>query len=308
MIVTVTPNAALDVTYVVPALLPNGSHRVTSVRSRAGGKGINVARVLARQGIPVIATGLVGGPTGSLLDRDLAAARVVFHPYEVAAESRRTVTVVADGDATVFNEPGEPVTAAEWAGFRGHLAGLLADARLVVLSGSLPPGLGFDAYADLVRVARAHGCRTVLDTSGDALLAGIAAGADVVKPNAVELFEATGESDPVAAAQALRRAGAGAVVASLGPDGMVAVTADGCWRARPDRRISGNPTGAGDAGVAALAAGLVAGNPWPDLIREAVAWSAAAVAAPLAGDIDEGTRDELRAGVNVEELDAASRN
>ncbi|HVK21803.1 MAG TPA: hexose kinase [Actinokineospora sp.] len=302
MIVTVTPNAALDTTYTVPALVPNSSHRVSTVRSRAGGKGINVARVLTGQGVSALAVAFAGGSAGVELRTDLTASGIPFDLFGVAGETRRTVSVVADGDATVFNEPGPVITAEEWAGFRRHLGGLLAGADVVVLSGSLPPGLAADAYAELVGLARANGCRTVLDTTGEPLLAGAAAGADVVKPNAVELREATGESDPFTAAEALRATGAGTVVASLGAEGLLAVGEHGRWLVRPDRFMHGNPTGAGDALVAALAAGLADDQPWPYLLREAVAWSAAAVAAPLAGDLDTDALHELRVGVTLEEL------
>jgi len=104
-----------------------------------------------------------------------------------------------------------------------------------------------------------------------------------VKPNAHEIASATGIHDPLEGAAALIERGAKAVVVSLGADGMCVVTADQTLRAKPTRTISGNPTGAGDAGVAALAAGLAFSNSWEDRLRQAVAVSAAAVAHPLAG-------------------------
>ena len=125
----------------------------------------------------------------------------------------------------------------------------------------------------------------------------------MIKPNADELA-VTGLADPLAAARRLRERGAGAVVASRGADGLLAVTADGCWRAAAPEPVHGNPTGAGDACVAALAAGLAAGTPWPELLADAVALSAAAVACPLAGDVDLPTYRRLAPLVAVEELDA----
>jgi tagatose 6-phosphate kinase len=96
----------------------------------------------------------------------------------------------------------------------------------------------------------------------------------------------------------------GGVVASLVLDGILAVTGDGCWGAAPPEPIRGNPTGAGDACVAALAAGLAAGRPWPELLADAVALSGAAVACPLAGDVDLPTYRRLAPLVVVEVLDA----
>jgi len=175
---------------------------------------------------------------------------------------------------------------------------------VVVLSGSLPSGLDGDAYAELVGAARERGVPAVLDTSGEPLLTALRAGPALVKPNADELREALGTKDPAAGAAALRDAGADAVAVSLGPSGMFARTSEGAWRARPPQQVAGNPTGAGDAAVAALSAGLAAGTPWPERLRQAVAVSAAAVLAPLAGDFDTEAYRGFLDLVHVEELPA----
>jgi tagatose 6-phosphate kinase len=308
MILTVTLNAALDVTYNVAALVPNSSHRVDTSFARAGGKGVNVARVLSGLGVPAVVTGLVGGPTGRAIRDDLRAARLPDELVPMPGDSRRTVTVVSaeDGDATVFNQSGPTVDAETWEHFTARFTRLVRDARVIVLSGSLPPGLPADAYGRLVRLSDAAGAATILDTSGGPLLAALAARPTVVKPNAAEIAEVTGETDPRAAAASLRSLGPRCVVASLGPDGLHAVTPEGSWRAAPPRKLAGNPTGAGDACVAAIAAGLLAGEPWPAVLREAVALSAAAVPCPLAGDFDAALYERFRRTVPVEDLGAAT--
>lgn len=305
VILTVTPNPALDVTYHLDRVAWHGSNRVERVATRAGGKGVNVARVLAALGIPAAVLGPVGGRIGEAICDDLAASGLRDATVPVAAESRRTITVVdeSSGDATVFNEAGPALDTTDWTRLGAAFDTLLPQARAVALCGSLPPGAPADLYAGLVRRARDAGVPVLLDTSGPAFHAGLAAGPDLVKPNSDELRDATGESDTrraVAALSAtLRAAGGGAVVASLGPRGVLAATGAGWWRARLPYAIRGNPTGAGDAGVAALLAGLTAGRPWPDLLAEAVAWSASAVAAPLAGSIDRTTYVTARAHVLV---------
>ncbi|MFJ4095142.1 1-phosphofructokinase family hexose kinase [Kitasatospora sp. NPDC089913] len=307
MILTVTLNAALDVTWTVDSLRPRTSHRVDGEQERAGGKGINVARVLGGLGHDPVATGLVGGATGRRILDGLRSTRIRGEFVEVAGESRRTLAVVsrADGDATVFNGRGPTVTAAEWQLFHRRYAALAATARVVVLSGSTPPGLPADAYAQLVRTAAAAGALTVLDTSGPDLLRALAAGPDVVKPNAEEIAAATGLTDPARAAAALRSLGARAVVASAGAEGLHAVTPDGTWRGAPPERLAGNPTGAGDACVAAVAAGLAAGSAWPEILRTAVALSAAAVPCPVAGEVDSAVFRRLLPRVVVEAVPAA---
>lgn len=304
MILTVTLNAALDVTYTVERLHPHRTHRVQQVRQRAGGKGINVARVLRALGQPTVVTGLAGGRTGEAIREDLAVAGLPDELVPVAGESRRTVAVVStqDGDATLFNEPGPRITETEWQRFLDRFVELATTAEVVVLSGSLPPGVPDDGYAHLVRIAAGLGSRTIVDAEGEPLRRAVAAGPDLVKPNAAELRATTGLDDPLDAAHRLQLAGARAVVVSLGADGLLAVD-DEIWRAEPPEQLYGNPTGAGDACVAALATGLRGGTGWPELLRAATALSAAAVRCPLAGEFDEPTRRDLHTRVRVQQVD-----
>ncbi|MBD0712365.1 MULTISPECIES: 1-phosphofructokinase family hexose kinase [unclassified Streptomyces] len=308
MILTVTLNTALDLTYRVPALVPHASHRVTQVVERPGGKGLNVARVLAALGHEAVATGFAGGTTGADLRVRLAATPVRDELVETAGATRRTVAVVdaASGDTTQLNEPGPTVTPAEWVAFRTRFLALLDGAAAVALCGSLPPGIHVGAYAELVRLARAAGVPVLLDTSGEPLRRGIAARPDLVKPNADELAQLTGARDPGRATRETRRRGARAVVASLGPDGLLAATPEGLWRATPPAAVRGNPTGAGDSAVAGLLSALAEGAPWPDRLRRAVALSAATVLSPVAGEFDATAYAELLPRVTVTEIPAGS--
>ena len=209
---------------------------------------------------------------------------------EIDGESRLSVMVVErDGRATGFSEPGPVVTAAQWRAFGERFEHeLLPAADAVVIAGSLPRGVPDDAYAQLIRAATAAGVPTLLDADGPALELGVAARPTIVKVNRSELESVAAHPEIVAAAQALRRAGAGAVVITQGASGLVAVTeAGGLLRAAPPEQFTGNPTGAGDAASAALVAGLLDGVPWPARLVDAAALSAAAVCAPLAGWFDE---------------------
>lgn len=271
MILTVTLNPAIDLTYQVGELNPGETHRVSRVGERLGGKGVNVASVLSQLGVPAMATGLL---------RDGPPA---FFP--IAGAARRTVVVTDGRDATAFWEPGPVITAAEWEGFKAHFSLLLKQSTVVVLSGSLPGGLPDDAYAWLIGLCRAAGVASILDSSGSALRRGVAAGPDIVKPNADELADLGQPDDRTV------------VVASSGADGLKALR----WRARPPRHIEGNPTGAGDACVAALARGLLHNTDWPSRLRDAVALSAAAVASPVAGLVDLELYENLLPLIVIEE-------
>ena len=164
----------------------------------------------------------------------------------------------------------------------------------MVLSGSLPPGLAAGSYAELTAMAAAAGVPVLLDAHGDALRLGAAAGPAIVKPNLAELEMFAGRSlsgksgadrpAVAAAARELRAAGAGAVVVSLGAEGLHADTGDGCWEAVPPAVVAGNATGAGDAVTAGLVHGLALGRPWDERLRHAVALGTATAMALVAGE------------------------
>ncbi|MCX4699834.1 1-phosphofructokinase family hexose kinase [Streptomyces sp. NBC_01373] len=302
MILTVTLNTALDITYRVRSLRPHTSHRVTDVTERPGGKGVNVARVLAALGHEATVTGFAGGATGrAVQDRLTTAEGVLDALVPVTGATRRTIAVVDEhtGDTTQLNEPGPTVTPAEWSAFQEAYEDLVPSASAVALCGSLPPGVPVGAYAGLVRTAKAAGVPVLLDTSGEALRRGVAARPDIVKPNADELAELTGSHDPLRATQDARRRGARSVIASLGPEGLLALTPEGRWRATPPTRVHGNPTGAGDSAVAGLLSGLVEDLPWPSRLARAVALAAATVVAPVAGEFDREAYEELVGRVTV---------
>lgn len=248
----------------------------------------------------------MGGSTGRAIRDDLRTAGLRDELVPMRGESRRTLAVVSreDGDATVFNQAGPHVDVSAWADFSARFAVLVREAQVVVLSGSAPPGLPSDAYARPIHLAADAGADTILDTSGPALLAALDARPTVVKPNADEITEATGHDNAGATVRALQKRGARTVVASRGPEGLLAAAPHGTWRAASPRRVTGNPTGAGDAVVAAIAAGIASGEPWPTILRAAAALSAAAVACPLAGDFDAGLYDQFLQSVSVEKAHA----
>ncbi|ADD45830.1 1-phosphofructokinase [Stackebrandtia nassauensis DSM 44728] len=308
VILTVALNAALDVTYSIDAeLRPHATYRVGTVAEMPGGKALNTARILHTLRDPVLATGLLGGHTGErIAERIPAGLRHRF--VRVDGESRRALVVADPADATGFWEPGPEITSEEWQRFRDRFDGLLRVARVVVLSGSLPQGLPVDAYAQLVAAARDRGVTTILDCDGEALRAALPQRPDVIKPNAHELAAAVPDADLSTvdgirkAAETLRAAGARAVIASLGPDGLLAVLPDAAFTAAPPETVSGNPTGAGDACVAGLARGVLYDTGWPTRLTDAVALSAAAVRSPVAGRVDVTDYLTLRHHIHLKEL------
>lgn len=302
MIVVVTPNPAVDMTWHLPRIVAGGSHRAATGAVRAGGKGVNVARVAHAVGAPVVSITTAGGASGAELAGELRAAGLPSEIVPVASPTRRTVALVDErrGDTTLVNERGCALSATEWESLRETTAAALRtrSASVLVVSGSLPPGTPEDALPALIGLGHEAGAAVVVDTSGPALLAAAKAGADVLKPNLRELTEATGVDDPRAASRELLRLGAATVLLSLGAEGICAMggarlggvpgegDAPRVRRARLPAALAGNATGAGDAAVAAVAVLLAEGVTDLDpVLRRAVAWSAAAVLMPLAGEI-----------------------
>ncbi|MEU1428979.1 hexose kinase [Nocardia sp. NPDC005746] len=311
VIVTVTMNPAYDMTYRVEHFERGRAHRVHSVDQRLGGRGINVTRVLNQLGKYARATGFS--------DHSFAAAAELEMPVDFVHALpwvRRTVVISEsdDGTATALWEPGPRITEPRAVDqLRVRVAGLLSDMSGLVISGSLPGGVSAGLPAELARTAIARGVPTVCDCDGQTLELAARVPGIVLTPNVEELERLTGRPaatipEILAAVDPLIADGVGAVVVTRGGDGMVAVTPTRAWTAALPKPLAGNPTGAGDAAVAAIIAALAAeaAADWPVLLADAVATSAAAVVIPVAGEIDRVLRDRLLPTVRVRELETVA--
>jgi 1-phosphofructokinase len=303
MIVTLTLNPSLDRTLEVDTLRRGEVLRAASVHLDPGGKGVNVARALLANGVGSRAVIPCGGAEGEQLVLLLAEESVHTIAVPIASRTRSNVTLVeADGAVTKVNEPGAPLTAAEFDAVAAAVLGCAGTADWVVMCGSLPPDVPVDVYAGLIAQFAAAGIRVAVDTSGPALLTAVAAGPDLVKPNRDELAEAVGApltelGDVIEAAQALRERGAGAVLASLGADGALLVDDDGVLLAQGTQIEPRSTVGAGDALLAGFLCGGARGE---KALIEAVAWGGAAVGLP--GSRMPGPADIRREGIVVIDL------
>ncbi len=305
MIVTVTPNIALDITYSLDSFQLYSAMRVYDVAERAGGKGINVSRVLHTLGISTMTVGMVGGVVGAAITADLVESNIDHRLGQLEGQTRRSIGIVdrSVGDATVLNEAGPHVSPDEWDRLMNLVQEQLASASVLVISGSLPPAAPPEGVGQLAGLAVEADIPAIVDTSGAALISAVEAGKPaLVKPNIHELTDALGTNDPVVGGRELIARGASAVAVSMGADGMAIITDQQCWRAKPSEFIKGNPTGAGDASVSALAAGLAESKGWKECLRNAVALSAAAVAHPQAGSFDDDVYRRLLETTYVEEF------
>jgi 1-phosphofructokinase family hexose kinase len=299
MILSVTPSPALDMTWHVEALTPGATHRGPTGAARAGGKGLNVARVLHARGHDVLALMTVGGSNSTEFESELKTSGIPHRLIHVDAPTRRSLAIVDDtrGETTILNEFGAALSPADAAILAATASRLGHTARAVAISGSLPPGFGPAQLGALVGELVGSGVPVVVDTSGPGLLAAARAGAYALKPNHEELQAATGHADPIAGARSLLGLGARLVVVSLGRDGLLVVDRTHApLHARLPRTLHGNATGAGDAAVAAITAALAsvtsldgdtddAAHTRVELARRATAWSASAVLMPHAGEL-----------------------
>ncbi|MFB1293886.1 1-phosphofructokinase [Mycobacterium sp. pW049] len=298
MIVTVTPNPSIDRTVTLPSPLTRGAvHRVTSVTSQAGGKGVNVAKVLTMAGVEALAV-LPAAVNDPLLTA-LANAAVPFQIVTTDQPARTNLTITEqDGTTTKINEPGAMIDAATLTAFTDVVMDAAEDADWVVMSGSLPPGIPESWYADVVALLSAHSCRVAVDTSDAplaALVDSLERGApDLIKPNAEELAsvlgyspetleDAVAQGDPapvVAAARQLIDRGVGAVLATLGAAGAVLVDRNGAWMASPPPITPRSTVGAGDSSLAGYVRAEVGGAVPPQRLQMAVAYGSAAASLP----------------------------
>ncbi len=313
MIITVTLNAAMDRTLVVPNVRLGRRHRSVEQQTFAGGKGVNVARAIKQLGRPVIATGLAGGATGTRIVEALTGESILNDFVRIREESR-TNTAVLDpttGVQTEINEKGPNVSAAELELFTDKLLYLAQGAQICVFAGSLPRGVPGDFYAKLVRELRRLGVTTVVDTDGEPMHQAVRAEPDVVTPNAGEGEELAGheftsDEDRTLALGEIAELGAREVLMTV-PDGSFArLEIDGAprlLRARIDEQEARAQIGAGDAFLAGYVAARYTGADPEGCLALAVACGAESVNHLGAGRIDPAGVERMRQEVELERLE-----
>jgi tagatose 6-phosphate kinase len=300
-------NAAIDKTYYVPALDKSKVTRAEKVLSTAGGKGLNVARVLRQLGhAEVTATGFASGYNGQFITNRVKEAGIRSEFIEATGESRLCLNFIdgRDGSSTEVLEPGPTVSDEHIALFMDKLARLSAESSLVVFSGSLPGGMAADAYAELIALSRAAGADVFLDTSGEALVRGIAAKPAFIKPNEDELaalLPEGGSSDLRESLRKLMGQGLPIVVATLGAQGAVAGVDGRLYRIRIPKLEVVNTVGSGDSFVAGYAFAHVRGEAPADCLRYAAATGSANALTHTTGDVNLSDVHKLLSDISVEE-------
>lgn len=309
MILTVTLNPAVDKTYTAGELIVGHVNRMRTAMSFAGGKGINVARVLRQYGQLVCATGFLGGYAGDFIEDTLLDKQVECQFIRVGGETRSNINILADnGYSTEIIEPGPLIEEAALQEFLALYEELAAQCEIVVLSGSAARGVPEDIYKTLVEKARLKGIKTMLDTSGESLRSGIEAKPYFIKPNQKELEYIVGHKlvnreDVIDAAVEVHKSGIGHVVVSMGKNGLLYVCSGGsAYYARPENIQALNTVGCGDCVVASYAMSFQRRDSKEEAVRRAAAISAANATTLKCADVPFGTAEELYESITVEKL------
>jgi 1-phosphofructokinase len=302
VIVTVTPNPSLDLTYSLLGALDEDVHRATSSTLEASGKGVNVSRALVRAGLPTTAVLPAGGATGRYLTELLRDEGVSFEASAQAGATRINTTALRqDGPTLKFNGPGEGMSAGERTALLAATTRALDDARgepclWLAVCGSLPPGADGSLVTDLVAIAKSYGASCAVDASGHALSAAMSSGADLVAPNRRELAEVEAGIEPEGddleafahAARELALARGTSLLISLGSEGALYADATHLVHGWAPPLTPVNTAGAGDA---LFAGWLSADGDIPSRLKRAITWGRSSCMAPTTVDPTPGRGD-----------------
>ena len=284
MVTTVTMNPCIDRTLTVDGLEAGGTNRVLSARDDIGGKGINAAIAMKHLGIAARCIGINYSDNWKSVERFLSGQQVAYE-FTLCPGSMRVNTKIFDRSdevMTEFNEKGTHVGADTLQHFSDIFEESLRDTEILVLDGSVPPGVPSDIYGDMIRKAAKCSVRTVLDASGELFAEGVKAAPYMVKPNLAELSEAAGreltdKGQIIDAARALIDRGISYVCVSMGQDGALLAGKEAVYEAAPLKLEVRGVQGAGDSMVAGICMALTENREPADMLRYGTAAAAASL-------------------------------
>lgn len=309
-IVTLTMNPAIDMGVSVKQMMTEHKMRCLKTRRDPGGGGINVARVLKRFGAEPLAIFPMGGPSGHMLERLVAAEEVRHQSFMIARDCRANITAneLSTGNQYRFVLPGPTLGEEEWTAGLGLMTAA-SSSGYAVASGSIPRGVPHDFYARLARNLRVSGgARLVLDTSGPPLKHALEMGCYLVKPSLSEFTEFLGDGAPdqaacLAAGRNLVVNGKAEIVAlTMGPDGAMLISRDVSIYAKPPPVQVRGTVGAGDSFLALLVLSLAQRQSLKDAFRMAIAGGCAALLSPGTGLASPDVVKQLAPQVEIEML------
>lgn len=309
MIIALTMNPSVDISYPLEKLVINSVNRVDNVRKTAGGKGLNVARVVKMGGQPVLATGLIGGNLGKYIQDELDNDDIAHNFLPIAHESRNCIAILREGAQTEILESGPMISQQEQLDFKQHLTDIMVQADVITISGSLPKGIQHDYYAKLIKIAHEQHKKVLLDCSGEALKSALNSNYKpyLIKPNHEELgYLANAHIDSTDFAKIVdilchtpTLQNIPIIVVSLGKHGALAKFENQIWRVTIPKIDVINPVGSGDSTLAGLAIGVSKKEPFDALVKRAMVFGMLNAMEAKTGCINLANYDALFNQINI---------
>ncbi|MEB8068579.1 tagatose-6-phosphate kinase [Mammaliicoccus fleurettii] len=310
MILTITMNPSVDISYQVDNLSINHVNRTNKWSKTAGGKGLNVTRVLNQLNEQVVASGLKGGKLGEYLEQSLNEHKITNHFFEIQGNTRNCIAILHEGNQTEILEDGPTISSEEIEHFKAHFEELVSKSDIAVISGSLPKGVDSKFYSNLIKICDKHAVTTILDCSNKALIEVLRGQYKplLIKPNIDELSELLGEhiDEDI---ESLKQAVANPmfeniewVVVSLGSNGVFAKHNDKYYKVDIPQIQVVNPVGSGDSMIAGFTSALMNNATDEALLKKANTIGMLNAQETVTGSINLKNYDDLYNKINIIEV------
>lgn len=306
---TVTPNASVDKLYMVESLNPYNVSRVLRVNNTAGGKGLNVARIVALAGEKALAGGFIGGYNGMYFESLIKEEGIEKNFTKVKGETRCCVNLwdMEQNKSTEYLEPGFTVSAEDVELFMDDYNVTATRSDVICVSGSFPPGVPDDLCARMVRVARELGKPILVDTAGIQMELAYLARPTMMKPNTDEIIQlmdvdVTDRASLIYATKQMYANGVKIAAVSLGADGIIVTCGEGTFHVYPPRVEAVNTVGSGDSMIGGFAVGMGRGYSIEETMRFGCAVATANVMDMNTGSYRQEDLDWLMPKIVIEKL------
>ena len=306
MILTITLNPSIDRRYTLNKFEKGQIFRAENVQYTAGGKGLNVTRVIKDLNEEVMATGFLGGFSGGFILKELDKLQVNHNFIPIKGETRSCLAIISEeASQTEILESGPSLSQDEEEAFLEFYKNIIEDFEIIVASGSLPKGISPDIYGELIKISKTLGKKFVLDTSGKALEYGIEEGPFLVKPNEEELEKFMGrpvnsEEDIIEGANYILNKGVEIVVVSLGKAGSMVFHNDKIYRVKAPEIKVANPVGSGDAMIGGFAVSLAKEYDFGYMLKLATACGTANALEDETGKVNLDNVARLMEEINID--------
>lgn len=304
MILTITLNPSIDIRYNLSHFETGKVHRAITCEKTAGGKGLNVARIIKKLNCEVLTTGFLGGKLGEDLEEKLNFQGIKNDFEKIQGETRNCINILHDEMSSEILENGPVISEKEWQNFKEKFILLTEKYKYISASGSLPAGLSQESYCELIDIANKNKCKFFLDTSGPFLEKSIKAKPYFIKPNSEELEKLTGKNindieDVIAEAKKLNAEGIEIVAVTLGGDGAVLITSNEILIAEIPKINVLNTVGCGDSFVGGFVSGISKNLSILEAFKLAVACSMSNALLPETGNIDDNVVKQLLKEIKI---------